>query len=148
MINMKKDKKIIIFTSLIIILTILIISIIILVIMQNNNTLDNDELINYWTLYRQSITNNNEIIHSIDTNDITLNIKNSYIEICYNEDNNKKCNNVKYSYDNNTITILEDNQQLQGNYNVYFEDNNMLLEKIENKEKNVIIKNYFQKAQG
>lgn len=148
MINMKKNKKIIILTSLSVILTISIVSIIILVIMQSNNTLNNNELINYWTLYRQNITNNNEIIYSLDSNDITLNIKNSYIEICYNEDNNRKCNNVKYTYDNNTLTILEDNQQLQGNYNVYFEDNTMLLEKIENKEKNVIIKNYFQKAQG
>lgn len=145
--NMKEKRKILILTLLVIMLVILITCVIALFITHKQNT-NNIEMINYWTIYKQEIVNNNKIINVINTNGISINIKEKKLEICYINKEKEKCDSVKYTYQGNTLSILEEDTYLNGTYNVILEDTTMILEKIENEENNVKIKNYFQKAEG
>lgn len=153
---MKENKKNIILTILMIILIILIIVSTTLFIMYKNNDsnkdeINSDKIMNYWVLYKQEIIQNNEIIDVVDkddVDDIKLNIKNKLIETCYTESEEEKCDKTAYTYSDNTLVILEGSDYMSGTYKVTFEDNTMILETKENKENNVKIKNYFQKAEG
>lgn len=149
--NMREKRKTLILIILIVILVILITFITALFIINKqdtNNIENNNEIISYWFIYKQEIVSNNQIINTIDTNSININIKRDKIDICYINTEDDECNSVNYTYSNNTLNIPEDNQYFYGTYNVIFEDNIMILEKIENKEKDVRIRNYFQKPES
>lgn len=152
---MKENKKNIILTILMIIIITLIVVITILFIMQrindtNTDEIKSDKLINHWVLYKQDIIQDNELIDIIDKdniNDVKLNIKENSVEACYIENEEEKCDTINYTYNGNTLVILEGSDYISGIYKVTFEDNFMILETREN-ENNIKLKNYLIKTNG
>ena len=69
------------------------------------------------------------------------------INICYQNNGEKICNTTSYSYDNNILSITENDSYLNGSYKVNFKDNIMILENTQNNDK-AIIRHYYQKSEG
>lgn len=146
---MKDNKRILILRILMIILVLIIVSITILFIINkediiSTNDTDTEEIIGYWTLYKVEFVEEEEITYSLATSDLTLDIKQDTIEICYID---KECNNISYTY-SDTLNLLEYNEYLNGNYKVVIDDDTMILEQVTNEENNTVIRSYFIKPKG
>lgn len=141
---MKKRK-----ITLIVLLIIILISIISLIILYiNNNTKDKNNIYNVWNLYKQEVIKNNKTIYSFDASDLSLSFKeNNTLDICYVENNEKKCLSTLYTYKNNIFDIEDNLSTLKGKYIMEMKNNTMILENNSNNN-SVKIKFYFQGTNG
>lgn len=149
------NKKSIILISLIVFLSLAIIGITVLFIYFKEKDLQTEEnyqnnsnmLNNYWSLFKQEIIENDEVISSIEINAFKLKIKSDVIEVYYYELDKQVCKTTNYVFENNILSILDSNIFLKDTYNVTFYEDIMILEKNSDIEGRVL-KSYFQKAAG
>lgn len=148
---MKEKIKISILVSFMIILIIVIIFVTMLFLTKskddNGNNNSNNIIYNTWNAYKTEVVRDNEIVYSMEIFNTYLNINNNSINICYQNNGEKICNTTSYSYDNNILSITENDSYLNGSYKVNFKDNIMILENTQNNDK-AIIRHYYQKSEG
>lgn len=148
---MKEKIKISILVSFMIILIIVITFVTMLFLTKskddNSNNNSNNIIYNTWNAYKTEVVRDNEIVYTIEIFNTYLNINNNSINICYQNNGEKICNTTSYSYDNNILSITENDSYLNGSYKVNFKDNIMILENTQNNDK-AIIRHYYQKSEG
>ncbi len=148
---MKEKIKISILVSFMIILIIVIIFVTMLFLTKskddNGNNNSNNIIYNTWNAYKTEVVRDNEIVYTMEIFNTYLNINNNSINICYQNNGEKICNTTSYSYDNNILSITENDSYLNGSYKVNFKDNIMILENTQNNDK-AIIRHYYQKSEG
>lgn len=148
---MKEKIKISILVSFMIILIIVIIFVTMLFLTKskddNSNNNSNNIIYNTWNAYKTEVVRDNEIVYTMEIFNTYLNINNNSINICYQNNGEKICNTTSYSYDNNILSITENDSYLNGSYKVNFKDNIMILENTQNNDK-AIIRHYYQKSEG
>lgn len=146
-------KRTAILTILLIVILISIISLTVLYIRKNNNdnnnqTNDTKEIYNTWNLYKQEVVKDGKVIYSFDASSLSISFKdNNSLDICYIENEEKKCVSAMYTYDDNNLAIEDNLSTIKGEYITKLEKGTMTLENTSNSGITKIIF-YFKGASG
>lgn len=118
-------KKIIILIGIIVILCILIFTVI-LTILINRDDLSSSPLYGKWMATSSEIFENGLIVYLDEIiEDKYIIISKSNIKICYIENNKEDCKKVKYTYNDNVMSIEENDMYLSGKEVIYLNDDNL-----------------------
>mgnify|MGYP004540612289 FL=1 len=150
---MKEKTKTYVLIYLIITLIISIIVLTILYIFKNKGNVDvennNSKLYSTWEVYKTEVVRDNDVLYDMEVNNIYFNISiNNSINICYQIDDEKKCDSSDYIHNNNILNITNDDSPYSGEYKITFDNYIIILEKIYDIITNTSIRHYFQRPLG